>query len=89
MNTDEDFEMQDEMYVGPEDIVGEKQNKTGCGTEGQNNDELLYDPNVDDDNENWMQKERQKHIPRGGKIFPITILFLININHYIRCNNLL
>ena len=74
MNNDEDFEMQDEMYVGPEDIIGKNQNKTGCDIEGKNNDDLLYDPSVDDDNEHWMQKERQKHIPTGGQIFLMSIL---------------
>jgi len=64
LNNDEDFEMQDKMYVGLEDgTVNKEQNRTGHDAQEPSNDDLLYDPSVDDDNENWMQKERDKYIP--------------------------
>ena len=60
--------MQDEMYVGPEeDTVNKEQNKAGHDTQEPSNDDLLYDPSVDDDNENWMQKERDKYIPSKSR----------------------
>ena len=30
------------------------------------NDELLYDPDIDDDNEKWMQKQRQAYQPKAS-----------------------
>ena len=57
--------MQDEMYMGPGEKIADE--NAGSSTNELSNDDLLYDPNVDVDNENWMHKERQKHIPKRGQ----------------------
>ena len=57
--------MQDEIYVG-QDPNDRKPKKMDCNMEGPSNDDLLYDPDVDVDNEKWIKSERQKHIPKKG-----------------------
>ena len=66
---DNDFNMDDEMYNGVADAAESKM--LGNNGKQPNNDDLLYDPNMDDDDAKWMERERQKHIPKIRK-FSIT-----------------
>ncbi|XP_065060413.1 E2F-associated phosphoprotein-like [Rhopilema esculentum] len=59
---DNDFNMDDEMYNGVADAA--ESNRLGNNGKQPNNDDLLYDPDMDDDDAKWMERERQKHIPK-------------------------
>ena len=51
-----------------EDNVGGVLSKSKERRKIQTNDELLYDPNMDEENEIWVKEQREGHQNKGRKI---------------------
>ena len=71
LNEDNDFEMDDIMYGGEEkennaNGVSKKSNNTDEG--GPSNEDLLYDPDLDDEDEKWVENERQRYRPKKSML---------------------
>lgn len=66
------FDSDDEEGGGSK-VAGAERPAASKGDEGgkkqhhiPSNDDLLYDPNIDDDNQNWMDKQRAQYYPKKG-----------------------
>lgn len=71
-------ELYDEDYFssGSEDndMVGGMPSKSKKRREMLTNDELFYDPDMDDEDEKWVTKQRQQHMNKGMYIMWISFL---------------
>ncbi len=65
------FEMDDQLYSGSNGNQDKNtqhvKEEASSQPQEQNNDDLLYDPNLDDEDERWIEKERQKHRVKKSK----------------------
>lgn len=55
-------------------MVGGMPSKSKKRREMLTNDELFYDPDMDDEDEKWVTKQRQQHMNKGMYIMWISFL---------------
>lgn len=70
----EDENVYDEIYFSSgsdddEDNVGGVSSKSKERRTVKTDDELLYDPNMDDEDEKWVKQQRQEHLQPGDEYF--------------------
>lgn len=69
----EDENVYDEIYFSSgsdddEDNVGGVSSKSKERRTVKTDDELLYDPNMDDEDEKWVKQQRQEHLQPGDEL---------------------